>query len=84
MEEPLRARVGSAGFGQSEAENLCHCPEGSWFLRYILQQTVGSFSEGFLEPLLEYVGLRNLANLKRKRNMDFNTAKSALLLQYKS
>lgn len=59
--------MGSAGFGQGVAGNLSKCPEGSWFLRYIRQQTVGSFSEGSLEPLLECAGLRNLAHLKRKK-----------------
>lgn len=58
--------MGSAGFGQSEAGNLSNYPEGGWFLRYIRQQTVGSFSEGSLEPLLERAGLKNLAHLKRK------------------
>ena len=69
----------SAGFGQSEAGNLSNCPEGSWFLRYIRQQTVGSFSEGSLEPLLECVGPRNLAHLEGKKNMEVDTVKSAYL-----
>lgn len=55
--------MGSVGFGQSEAGCQKGCPEGSWFLRYIRLQTVGSFFEVSLEPLLECVGLRNLVHL---------------------
>lgn len=59
--------MGSLGFGQSEAGCQRGCPEESWFLRYIRLQTVGSFSGGSLEPLLECVGLRNLVHLMRNR-----------------
>lgn len=59
--------MGSVGFGQSEVGCQRGCPEGSWFLRYIRLQTVGSFFEVSLEPLLECVGLRNLVHLKGKK-----------------
>lgn len=68
--------MGSVGFGQSEVGCQRGCPEGSWFLRYIRLQTVGSFFEVSLEPLLECVGLRNLVHLKGKKK------RSVLLLQY--
>lgn len=57
--------MGWLGFGQSEAGGQRGCPEGSWFLRYIRLQTVGSFFEVSLEPLLECVGLRSLVHLMR-------------------
>lgn len=59
--------MGSVGFGQREVGCQRGCPEGSWFLRYIRLQTVGSFFEVSLEPLLECVGLRNLVHLKGKK-----------------
>lgn len=59
--------MGWLGFGQSEAGGRRGCPEESWFLRYIRRQTVGSFFEGSLEPLLECVGLRNLVHLMRNK-----------------
>lgn len=69
--------MGWIGFGQNEVGCQRGYPEGSWFLRYIRLQTVGSFFAVSLEPLLEYVGLRNLVHLKGKEKKGL-----VLLLQY--